>query len=205
MTPISTSVTDLLVEWGVFDIGALVLRIDDRSVKCVPVFLEEALLAVEGAHRDELERQRLELERKIQDVHQQYEHAKSMAQFTKQGHVYVISNIGSFGENVFKIGMARRLEPMERVEELSGVAVLFDFDAHVMISSDDAPALEKTLHDPLESYRINRINLHKKFFRGELSRIIDEVERHHGQVEYIADPLALKYLQSLEYAESEAA
>ncbi|WP_275257275.1 GIY-YIG nuclease family protein [Citrobacter koseri] len=167
--------------------------------------LEEALLAAEGAHREELERQRLELEQKIQDVHQQYERAKSMAQLTKQGHVYVISNIGSFGENVFKIGMTRRLEPMERVKELSGAAVPFDFDVHAMISCDDAPALEKTLHDHLESYRINRVNLRKEFFRVELSRIIDEVERHHGQVEYIADPVALHYLQSLEYAESEAA
>lgn len=167
--------------------------------------LEEALLAAEGAHREELERQRLELEQKIQDVHQQYERAKSMAQLTKQGHVYVISNIGSFGENVFKIGMTRRLEPMERVKELSGAAVPFDFDVHAMISCDDAPALEKTLHDHLESYRINRVNLRKEFFRVELSKIIDEVERHHGQVEYIADPVALQYLQSLEYAESEAA
>lgn len=167
--------------------------------------LEEALLAAKGEHREELERQRLELEQKIQDVHQQYERAKSMAQLTKQGHVYVISNIGSFGENVFKIGMTRRLEPMERVKELSGAAVPFDFDVHAMISCDDAPALEKTLHDYLESYRINRINLRKEFFRVELSRIIDEVERHHGMVEYIADPVALQYLQSLEYAESEAA
>lgn len=167
--------------------------------------LEEALLAAEGAHREELERQRLDLEQKIQEVHQQYERAKSMAQLTKQGYVYVISNIGSFGENVFKIGMTRRLEPMERVKELSGAAVPFDFDVHAMISCDDAPALEKTLHDHLESYRINRINLRKEFFRVKLSRIIDEVERHHGQVEYIADPVALQYLQSLEYAESEAA
>lgn len=162
-------------------------------------------LAAEGAYREELERQRLELEQKIREVHQQYERAKSMAQLTKQGHVYVISNIGSFGEDVFKIGMTRRLEPMERVKELSGASVPFDFDVHAMISCDDAPALEKTLHDHLERYRINRVNLRKEFFRVELSRIINEVERHHGQVDYIADPAALQYLQSLEYAESEAA
>lgn len=167
--------------------------------------LEEALLAAEGTYKEELERQRLELEQKIQDVHQQYERAKSMAQLTKQGHVYVISNIGSFGEDVFKIGMTRRLEPMERVKELSGASVPFDFDVHAMISCDDAPALEKTLHDHLESYRINRINLRKEFFRVDLSKIINEVERHHGRVDYIADPAALQYLQSLEYAESEAA
>lgn len=167
--------------------------------------LEEALLAAEGTYKEELERQRQELEQKIQDVHQQYERAKSMAQLTKQGHVYVISNIGSFGEDVFKIGMTRRLEPMERVKELSGASVPFDFDVHAMISCDDAPALEKTLHDHLENYRINRVNLRKEFFRVDLSKIINEVERHHGQIDYIADPAALQYLQSLEYAESEAA
>lgn len=167
--------------------------------------LEEALLAAEGTYKEELERQRLELEQKIQQVHQQYERAKSMAQLTKQGHVYIISNIGSFGEDVYKIGMTRRLEPMERVKELSGASVPFDFDVHAMISCDDAPALEKTLHDHLESYRINRINLRKEFFRVDLSKIINEVERHHGQVDYIADPAALQYLQSQEYAESEAA
>lgn len=128
-----------------------------------------------------------------------------MAQLTKQRHVYVISNIGSFGEDVFKIGMTRRLEPMERVKELSGAAVPFDFDVHAMISCDDAPTLEKTLHDHLERYRINRINLRKEFFRVDLSEIINEVECHYGQVEYIVDPAALQYLQSLEYAESEAA
>ncbi|MGU9760048.1 GIY-YIG nuclease family protein [Serratia marcescens] len=167
--------------------------------------LEEALLAAEGAHREELEKQRQELEQKIQAVHQQYERAKSMAQLTKQGHVYVISNIGSFGENVFKIGMTRRLEPMERVKELSGAAVPFDFDVHAMISCDDAPALEKTLHDHLEHYRINRINLRKEFFRVDLSKIISTVERHHGRIDYIADPVALQYLQSQEYADSQVA
>ncbi len=105
--------------------------------------IEEALRAAEGAHREELEKQRLALEQKIQEAHAQYERAKSMAQLTKQGHVYIISNIGSFGEDVFKIGMTRRLEPMDRVKELSGASVPFDFDVHAMISCDDAPALEK--------------------------------------------------------------
>lgn len=130
---------------------------------------------------------------------------RSLLRDLKQGHVYIISNIGSFGENVFKIGMTRRLEPMDRVKELSGASVPFDFDVHAMISCDDAPALEKTLHDSLEKYRINRINLRKEFFRVKLEKIINEVERHHGQVEYVADPAALQYLQSLECAENEAA
>ncbi|WP_201490389.1 GIY-YIG nuclease family protein [Escherichia coli] len=178
---------------------------EERRLAEQQKLIEEALRAAEGAHREELEKQRLALEQKIQEVHAQYERAKSMAQLTKQGHVYIISNIGSFGENVFKIGMTRRLEPMDRVKELSGASVPFDFDVHAMISCDDAPALEKILHDSLEKYRINRINLRKEFFRVKLEKIINEVERHHGQVEYVADPAALQYLQSLEYAENEAA
>ena len=178
---------------------------EERRLAEQQKLIEEALRAAEGAHREELEKQRLALEQKIQEAHAQYERAKSMAQLTKQGHVYIISNIGSFGEDVFKIGMTRRLEPMDRVKELSGASVPFDFDVHAMISCDDAPALEKILHDSLEKYRINRINLRKEFFRVKLEKIINEVERHHGQIEYIADPVALQYLQSLEYAESEAA
>lgn len=178
---------------------------EERRLAEQQKLIEEALRAAEGAHREELEKQRLALEQKIQEAHAQYERAKSMAQLTKQVHVYIISNIGSFGEDVFKIGMTRRLEPMDRVKELSGASVPFDFDVHAMISCDDAPALEKILHDSLEKYRINRINLRKEFFRVKLEKIINEVERHHGQVEYVADPAALQYLQNLEYAENEAA
>ena len=111
--------------------------------------VEEALLAADEEHRQELEETRRQLEQEIEDVHKQYERAKSMAQMTKQGHVYVISNIGSFGENVYKIGMTRRLEPLDRVSELSGASVPFEFDVHAMISCDDAPALEYALHNKL--------------------------------------------------------
>lgn len=173
---------------------------EERLLAVQQKLIEEALRSAERTHREELEKQCPALEQKIQKAHAQYKRAKSMAQLTN-----IISNIGSFGENVFKIGMTRRLEPMDRVKELSGASVPFDFDVHAMISCDDAPALEKTLHDSLEKYRINRINLRKEFFRVKLEKIISEVERHHGQVEYVADPAALQYLQSLEYAENEAA
>ncbi|TNC48203.1 GIY-YIG nuclease family protein, partial [Klebsiella quasipneumoniae] len=136
-----------------------------------------------------------------EDVHKQYERAKSMAQMTKQGHVYVISNIGSFGENVYKIGMTRRLEPLDRVSELSGASVPFEFDVHAMISCDDAPALEYALHNKLSSERMNKVNLRKEFFKTDLSKIIQCVEEHHGKVEYVADPAALQYYRSLEIGE----
>ena len=163
--------------------------------------VEEALLAADEEHRQELEETRRQLEQEIEDVHKQYERAKSMAQMTKQGHVYIISNIGSFGENVFKIGMTRRLEPLDRVSELSGASVPFEFDVHAMISCDDAPALEYALHNKLSSERMNKVNLRKEFFKTDLNKIIQYVEEHHGKVEYVADPAALQYYRSLEIAE----
>ena len=163
--------------------------------------VEEALLAADEEHRQELEETRRQLEQEIEDVHKQYERAKSMAQMTKQGHVYIISNIGSFGENVFKIGMTRRLEPLDRVSELSGASVPFEFDVHAMISCDDAPALEYALHNKLSSERMNKVNLRKEFFKTDLNKIIQCVEEHHGTVEYVADPAALQYYRSLEIAE----
>lgn len=163
--------------------------------------LEEALLAADEEHRQELEETRRQLEQEIEDVHKQYERAKSMAQMTKQGHVYVISNIGSFGENVYKIGMTRRLEPLDRVSELSGASVPFEFDVHAMISCDDAPALEYALHNKLSSERMNKVNLRKEFFKTDIDKIIQCVEENHGKVEYVADPAALQYYRSLEIGE----
>ncbi|RBO14355.1 GIY-YIG nuclease family protein [Pantoea sp. 3_1284] len=160
--------------------------------------VEEALLAVDEEHRLELEETRRKLEQEIEEVHKQYERAKSMAQMTKQGHVYVISNIGSFGENVFKIGMTRRLEPHDRVSELSGASVPFEFDVHAMISCDDAPALEAKLHNLLSGDRINKVNLRKEFFRTDINKIIKCVEENHGAVDYVADPAALQYYRSME-------
>ena len=160
--------------------------------------VEEALLAADEEHRQELEETRRKLEQEIEDVHKQYERAKSMAQMTKQGHVYVISNIGSFGENVYKIGMTRRLEPLDRVSELSGASVPFEFDVHAMISCDDAPALESVLHNKLNNERMNKVNLRKEFFKTDIETIIQCVEEHHGKVEYVANPAALQYYRSLE-------
>ena len=94
-----------------------------------------------------------------------------MAQQTKAGHVYVISNIGSFGDNVFKIGMTRRLEPMDRVKELGDASVPFEFDVHAMIYSDNAPELENIMHKEFDSRRVNLVNSRKEFFKVELQEI----------------------------------
>ena len=124
--------------------------------------------------------------------------AKSMAQLTKAGHVYVLSNIGAFGEGVFKVGMTRRMDPNDRVTELGDASVPFPFDVHVMISCENAPQLENALHRQLSRFRVNRINLRKEFFRVDLAEILESIRSAHGQIEYVAEPEALQYRESLE-------
>ena len=113
------------------------------------------------------------LESQIEEARKQKERALSQAQLTKSGHVYVISNVGSFGENVYKVGMTRRLEPMERISELGDASVPFPFDVHAMLYSENAPQLESALHDFLWERRVNLVNPRKEFFQASL----DELER----------------------------
>lgn len=102
--------------------------------------------AASGDKLSKLQEQIAKLELELQAAHEKKERALSMAQQTKRGHVYVISNIGSFGEQTYKIGMTRRLEPLDRIRELGDASVPFQFDIHAMIFSEDAPALENSLH-----------------------------------------------------------
>lgn len=116
----------------------------------------------------------------------------------KAGYVYVISNIGAFGEKVFKIGMTRRLEPTERVDELSDASVPFDFDIHALIFSDDAPSLEAKLHGHFESSRINKINKRREFFRAELVEIESVIRENYDKVfDLIREAPAEQYRESL--------
>ena len=113
------------------------------------------------------------LEQKLQEALTMKERALSMAQQTRVGYVYVISNTRSFGEDVYKIGMTRRLEPMDRVRELSDASVPFAFDVHYMIYTDDAPKLESQLHQRFTDSRINADNYRKEFFRVPLTKITE--------------------------------
>ncbi|MFK5948133.1 MAG: DUF4041 domain-containing protein [Methylococcales bacterium] len=121
-----------------------------------------------------------ELEHKLLDAEAKETRAKSMAEQTRKGHVYIISNIGSFGEDVYKIGLTRRLEPMDRVKELGDASVPFTFDVHAMIYVEDAPALESALHREFTGSRVNSVNLRKEFFRTKLHDIKEAVERIAG-------------------------
>jgi hypothetical protein len=130
-----------------------------------------------GKQRDKLEEQIRLLSQQLEEAHTNTERAMSRAQMTKSGHVYIISNIGSFGDEVYKIGMTRRLEPMDRVKELGDASVPFPFDVHAMIFSGNAPELENNLHKIFHSRRVNKANPRKEFFRASLSEIIDAVRK----------------------------
>lgn len=115
----------------------------------------------------------------------------------KAGYVYIISNIGSFGENVYKIGMTRRLDPMERVNELGDASVPFKFDVHAMIFSDDAPQLEAALHKAFDSRKVNMINSRREFFRVTLDEIEEVVKENFDKtVEFNKIPIAEQYRET---------
>lgn len=162
--------------------------------KAIEKALAKAIKQAKGEHDAEVER----LEQELAEAKAKSERAVSQAQLTKAGYVYVISNIGSFGENVYKIGMTRRLEPMNRIKELSSASVPFSFDVHLMISSENAPSLENELHKKLNQYRVNKVNFRKEFFKVDIKNIIELVKESHGNVEYQIDPIALEYRESTE-------
>lgn len=120
----------------------------------------------------------------------------------KAGYVYIISNLGAFGENVYKIGMTRRLEPMERIHELGDASVPFEFDVHAMIFSDNAPALEAALHNAFADKKLNFVNPRREFFRVSLDDIKKVVKENYDKtVEFIDFPAAEQFRQSLSMRE----
>lgn len=147
---------------------------------------------------DELNNQISSLEKKLQEAHERKERAISMAQMTKVGHIYVISNIGAFGEDVVKIGMTRRLDPLDRVRELGDASVPFQFDVHAIIYSENAPQLENELHKKFNDRRLNRINNRKEFFKASLEEIEIFVKEHAGaEIEFTKVAEAREYRETL--------
>ncbi|EPS49122.1 phage protein [Clostridium botulinum CFSAN002367] len=145
-----------------------------------------------------------ELENKIKEIEENKKDILNREQNTRAGYVYIISNIGSFGENVYKIGMTRRLNPIERISELSSASVPFSFDVHAMIFSEDAPTLENSLHKIFEKYSVNKINLRKEFFRLPLDKIEHEVKKNHNAVvKFTKLAKAEEYRQTLKLEQSE--
>lgn len=143
-----------------------------------------------------------ELERQIQEVQEKKERAIALAQTTKVGFIYVISNIGTFGENIYKIGMTRRLDPQDRVDELSNASVPFRFDVHAVIFSENAPQLEYELHQKFNDRRINKVNRRKEFFNVKLEEIEEFVKGYtDSKAEFTITAEAKEYRETMSVIE----
>lgn len=138
-----------------------------------------------------------ELEAALAEAHATSERARAMAEMTKSGYVYIISNVGSFGEDVVKIGLTRRLEPDDRVKELGDASVPFGFDTHAMIYSDEAPTLESALHKEFADRRVNASNMRKEFFRVGLEEVEDAVKRLAPSASFFSDREAQEWHETL--------
>lgn len=140
--------------------------------------LRTQLTSAKDEELEKLNARILALQAQLADVAIKKDEISTLAN-GKAGNVYVISNLGSFGENVFKIGMTRRLNPQDRVDELGNASVPFRFDVHSFIFSDDAVGLENKLHTILTDKRVNKVNMRKEFFNvslDELEQLVTEIE-----------------------------
>ena len=146
---------------------------------------------------DKLKARILELQSQLSNVILKKEEIVNL-QNGKAGNVYIISNLGSFGENVFKIGMTRRLDPQDRVNELGSASVPFKFDVHSFIFSEDAVGLEKKLHDMLNDKRLNKVNLRKEFFKISIEELEELISSIDPTAEFNKTMLAEEFRQSLE-------
>jgi len=138
---------------------------------------------------------------RLTEIRRQIEEVDYRVNNTKAGYVYIISNIGCFGENIYKIGMTRRLEPLERVRELGGASVPFHFDVHAIIFSEDAPGLEASLHRAFNHRRVNRINLRKEFFNvnlAEIKKVVNQTHKKDVEFRIIAEAKEYRETKALE-------
>ena len=163
--------------------------------------LQNQLQSASSSEIEQLNARILQLQAQLSEVVLKKEEISNLAN-GKAGNVYVISNLGSFGENVFKIGMTRRLNPQDRVDELGNASVPFKFDVHSFIFSDDAVGLESKLHEMLNQKRVNKVNMRKEFFNvtiDELEELVTEIE---PTAEFNRTMAAEEYRQSLSTTEN---
>ena len=179
----------------------------EQEAKRQQTALEKARKELGVLHGDDLIRlqEQIEgLEKNLEEAQERKERAISRAQLTRSGHVYIISNIGSFGKGIYKIGMTRRLVPMDRVKELGDASVPFIFDVHAIIYSEDAPSLEKKLHATFSKNRLNLVNNRKEFFRVSLGEIEAVVRESNANIEFTKVVEAREYKETLSILEKEA-
>lgn len=168
----------------------------EKAYACIKKNEAALLKARTKAQVEKLKQQIEELKIALQLANERRDRAMSMAQQTRCGYVYVISNIGSFGEGVYKIGMTRRIDPMQRVRELGDASVPYPFDVHAMIYTEDAPGLESHLHKTFDLYKLNAMNWRKEYFRVSLKAIREEVENCGIICDWVEMPSAEQYRES---------
>lgn len=154
---------------------------------------------------EELNKKKEEIIQSLSDIDTKIKDIDYREANQKTGYVYIISNIGSFGEGIYKIGMTRRLNPQERVDELGDASVPFKFDVHAMIFSEDAPALEAKLHRAFEDRKLNLVNQRREFFKVSLDEIKEVVKNNFDKtVEFVEVPDADQYRISLKLREEQS-
>lgn len=171
------------------------IRNHNNEIKKLTMYLNNTDLQVEKELYIEKIR---ELDQSLKDLNSERENVEDRKDNAQSGFVYIISNIGSFGENVYKIGVTRRLEPMDRINELSSASVPFEFDVHALIFSENAFELENKLHEYFKKYKVNKVNGRKEFFKVNINEIKDKVlSEHNSTVQFIDEPKALQYRETL--------
>jgi hypothetical protein len=155
------------------------------------------LARARDAERENMAARIAQLESDLAVAHDRKERAIAQAQLTKVGHVYIISNVGVFGKGVLKIGLTRRLDPEDRVRELGDASVPFPFDVHAMIYSENAPELEKRLHQCFWERRLNWVNDRKEFFRLKLTEVQEQLHNLGLKTELLMVPEAKELRQTL--------
>ncbi len=145
----------------------------------------------------EMEARIKELESALAESHSKCERARAMAEMTKCGFVYVVSNVGSFGEDIVKIGLTRRINPEDRIRELGDASVPFKFDTHALIYSEEAPSLESALHKEFSDRRVNLSNMRKEFFRVSMQEVQDAVNKLVPEASFFKDREAQEWHETL--------
>lgn len=160
--------------------------------------IEQQISTATDEQRELLMQKREEIQSQVTQLDKDMQNVDYRAANQKAGYVYVISNLGAFGENVYKIGMTRRLDPMDRVDELGDASVPFNFDVHAMIFTEDAPKLEAALHRAFDDKKLNMVNTRREFFNVTLEEVEAVVKQNYDKtVEFTRTPPAEQYRQSL--------
>ena len=188
----------LLVEEKIRDEQRVIDAIEDdiRSAEAERSSIAKSLSAILRAEDKISESEIEDLREQLRLAEQKMSEASATMRRPSAGHVYVLSNIGSFGEGIYLIGVTRLADPKEHIEELSGISVPFPFDLHMLIPSENADELSTKICGGLHEMRLNRFNHGRRFFKCSIKDIWQQVVAHHGMVDYVEEPLAEEYRES---------